>query len=522
MEVYEVGESMRRSRRIIAAIILVGVAAGASFWFLNRDSVVVDQYLTAPVTSEQIVNTVSTTGSIVDQYTYQVDTSGEMVLKQIAGVVTTSGAVPVNPKDDWTVAKINKKDGATVKKDQTIITLRNFDGSTRNITAPSNGQVLSVNTLEGFSASGAVATIGTGRILVSVSVTESELNSFIPNQPVAIAVNSSDQTTYGSVIFVSPVADSSVTQGASYRVLIEVAPGVFPDGVKSGMTATVEFPIADDDDVRYTNAKFIYEYEFSLNVDNEASLVSKNGSLVTSTPSLTSNLDSWRVAELPVQVGTFLTAGQTIAVLENFDGTKKTITAKESGYVRDIFTAPKALVSGSLIELGVAPVLAAVEVSEFDIGQLAVGQTATFSTSDQPEEFEAEVLSISSKALVDTSAVAKFKVYLKPLDSNASFRIGASVRANIILQATSSQKAVPVQALKEVNNEYVVEVLDSNGVAIERQVQVGVIGDEFVEIISGLELEEEVVIGNRAPQDVLPTQPTGPFGEGGNDSNETE
>jgi multidrug efflux pump subunit AcrA (membrane-fusion protein) len=248
-----------------------------------------------------------------------------MVLKQIAGVVTTSGAVPVDPKDDWTVAKINKKDGATVKKDQTIITLRNFDGSTRNITAPSNGQVLSVNTLEGFSASGAVATIGTGRILVSVSVTESELNSFITNQPVAIAVNSSDQTTYGSVIFVSPVADSSVTQGASYRVLIEVAPGVFPDGVKSGMTATVEFPIADDDDVRYTNAKFIYEYEFSLNVDNEASLVSKNGSLVTSTPSLTSNLDSWRVAELPVQVGAFLTAGQTIAVLENFDGTKKTV-----------------------------------------------------------------------------------------------------------------------------------------------------------------------------------------------------
>jgi multidrug efflux pump subunit AcrA (membrane-fusion protein) len=483
---------MRRSRRIIAAIILVGVAAGTSFWFLNRDSVVVDQYLTAPVTSEQIVNTVSTTGSIVDQYTYQVDTSGEMVLKQIAGVVTTSGTVPVNPKDDWTVAKINKKDGATVKKDQTIITLRNFDGSTRNITAPSNGQVLSVNTLEGFSASGAVATIGTGRILVSVSVTESELNSFIPNQPVAIAVNSSDQTTYGSVIFVSPVTDSSVTQGASYRVLIEVAPGVFPDGVKSGMTATVEFPIADNDDVRYTNAKFIYEYEFSLSVDNEASLVSKNGSLVTSTPSLTSNLDSWRV------------------------------TAKESGYVRDIFTAPKALVSGSLIELGVAPVLAAVEVSEFDIGQLAVGQRATFSTSDQPEEFEAEVLSISSKALVDTSAVAKFKVYLKPLDSNASFRIGASVRANIILQATSSQKAVPVQALKEVNNEYVVEVLDSNGVAIERQVQVGVIGDEFAEIISGLELEDEVVIGNRAPQDVLPTQPTGPFGEGGNDSNETE
>lgn len=514
----KIGVLMRRGRRIIVGIIAVGVLIGFGFWFLNRDQAVVDQFLTAPVTSEQIVNTVSTTGSIVDQYTYKIDTSGEMILTQIAGVATTSGGSVVDPIDDWTVAKINKNEGAAVSKGQTILTLRNFDGNTKNITAPSKGQVLSINTLEGFSISGEVARIGTGRVLVSVAVTESQLNKFIPNQPVAIAVNSSDQTTYGSVVFVSPVAQANLSGTARYKVLIQVAPGVFPDGIKSGMTATVEFPIAEDDDIRYTDATFIYEYEFSLNVDNEASLVSKNGTTVLSTPSAVTNKDNWRVEELPIQIGAFINIGETIAVLRNFDGSTQTVVAKAAGFVRDIYTAPGALVAGSLIEFGVSPILAVVDVSEFDIGQVDIGQTASFSTNDQQAEFAAEVISISSKATVDSSAVAKFKVYLKPLDSNASFRIGASVRANIILQESNAQKAVPVQALKQTNGQYSVEVIDSNGLAVGRDVEVGVIGDEFAEILSGLELGEEVVIGSKAPQEVLPTQPTGPFGEGGDDS----
>ena len=508
---------MRRGRQILIGFVIIGVLVSFGFWFLNRDQAVINQYLTAPVTSEQIVNTVSTTGSIVDQYTYNIDTSGEMILTQIAGVATTSSGVPVDPFDDWTVAKINKPEGASVSKGQTILTLRNFDGSTKNITAPSKGQVLAVSTLEGFSISGEVARIGTGRVLVSVSVTESQLNKFIPNQPVAIAVNSSDQTTYGSVVFVSPVA-TATGSGASYQILIQVAPGVFPEGIKSGMTATVEFPIAEDDDIRYTNATFIYEYEFSLNVDNEASLVAKNGTSVISTPSAVTNVDSWRVEELPVEIGSFLNGGETIAVLRNFDGSTQTVLAKESGYVRDIYTAPGALITGSIIEFGVGPILAVVEVSEFDIGQVEKGQTASFSTNDQQLDFAAEVKSISSKATADASAVAKFKVYLQPTDLSSNFRIGSSVRANIVLQSSQAERAVPVQALKIVDDEYSVEVVDSSGLAVSRQVEVGVIGDEFAEILSGLELNEEVVIGSRAPQDVLPTQPTGPFGEGGNDS----
>lgn len=509
---------MRRRRQIISVVLIVSILAGIGVWLSGRESGPVNQFLTTPVVSAEIVNSVSTTGSIVDQYTYQVDTSGELLLRQIAGSPTASSGVPTNPLDQWTTAKISRAEGSKISKGQTILSLKNFNGAIRNITAPSKGQVLSINTLAGLSVSGEVAKIGAGRILLSILVTENELDKFVPNQPVAIAVNSSDQTTYGSVVFISPRADSNSGSIASYKVLIQVAPSVFPEGIKSGMTATVEFSIEGDEDIRYTNARFIYEYEFSLNVENDAALVAKNGEIVSSIPSVVNNLDNWRVDSLNVSIGSYVEQGETIAVLRNFDGSRKTITAKEAGFVRDIFTAPKALVTGSIIELGVGPVLAAVDVSEFDIGQVEIGKSAIFSTNDQAIEFSAKVVAISAKATINTSAVANFKVFLEPVKNSESLRIGSSVRANIILESTNAQKAIPVQALKQVAGENVVEVLGPNGEAITRRVVVGVIGDQLIEVISGVDLNEEIIIGDRAPQEVLPTQQTGPFGEGGNRS----
>ena len=161
-------------------------------------------------------------------------------------------------------------------------------------------------------------------------------------------------------------------------------------------------------------------------------------------------------------------------------------------------------------------------MSEFDIGQIEIGQKATFTTNDQEFEFQAEVVSIAAKTTIDTSAVAKFKVYLTPLDTSKNLRIGSSVTANIILQSTSARFAIPVQALKQVDGQTSVDVLGLNGEAITRQVTVGVIGDQLAEIVSGLDLESQVIIGTRAPSETLPTQPTGPFGEGGNRSDDSE
>jgi macrolide-specific efflux system membrane fusion protein len=101
-------------------------------------------------------------------------------------------------------------------------------------------------------------------------------------------------------------------------------------------------------------------------------------------------------------------------------------------------------------------------------------------------------------------------------------RIGSSVRANIILESTQAQFAIPVQALKEVAGKFTVEVLAADLTAIAREVTVGVVGDQLVEIKSGLTAADQVIIGTKAPTDVLPTQETGPFGEGGNDSDEDD
>lgn len=508
---------MRRGRQIVAGLVIFGVIAGFSYWFINRDKPKLNQYLTAAVTSEQIVNTVSTTGSIVDQYTYLVNSEGDLSLTQISGVATSSGGFPSEPLDDWKIKDILAKEGSVVARGAPIIVLENFDKSTKRIVAPRRGEILAINSLPQLSVTGNLFTIGSGRKLLSVSVKEGDLVKFTNSQRAII-----DGDFPGKVVYVSTSATTNVEGDSAYQVLIAPESGEFQNSIKSGMTAQVEFLIEKEINPKYSTAKFIYEYEFEVDINNELTLSAKNGQLVPITTSSINNKDSWTVESLNVQLGDYLNAGDAIATLRNFDGTTKTVEAKEPGFVRDVFTAPQALLTGALIEIGVGPILAVVEVSEFDIGQVQIGQNASFSTNDQNEVFDAEVIAISSKAIADTSAVAKFKVYLEPVQTSANFRIGSSVRANIILQSINASKAVPVQALKQVNGAYTVEIIDQNGLAITRKVQVGVIGDEFAEIISGLDLAEELIIGSRAPQEVLPTQPTGPFGEGGNNSDDDD
>jgi outer membrane lipoprotein SlyB len=102
-----------RKRNIAIVAVVALVIGGGIYNFTNSNKDAVDTYLTVVAKAETIESSVSTTGSIVDEYTFNINADSPAVLTNIAGVATTSSGTPVSLSDTWTVSKINKNEGTS-------------------------------------------------------------------------------------------------------------------------------------------------------------------------------------------------------------------------------------------------------------------------------------------------------------------------------------------------------------------------------------------------------------------------
>jgi multidrug efflux pump subunit AcrA (membrane-fusion protein) len=80
-----------------------------------------------------------------------------------------------------------------------------------------------------------------------------------------------------------------------------------------------------------------------------------------------------------------------------------------------------------------------------------------------------------------------------------------SVTAKIILQSKKAAISVPLQALIEKGTSTFVQVLDSNNNPVDKEVKVGVTGSQLAEILSGIKLGDEVILGKQSVDGKLPT-----------------
>ena len=188
---------------VVSAILI----AGGIFYYTNSNKETLDTYLTVPAQAELIESSVSTTGSIVDQYTFNINADSPAVLTKIAGVATTSAGTPVSLSDTWVVNKINKDEGVKVAKGQSIVTLKNYDGTLQEIKSPVAGRVRAVNGIKGVSINGTVASVGAGKLLISIDVTETESTKLSLGLPIALAINSSNTLTSGYISSIKPWDD---------------------------------------------------------------------------------------------------------------------------------------------------------------------------------------------------------------------------------------------------------------------------------------------------------------------------
>ncbi|MDX3660412.1 HlyD family efflux transporter periplasmic adaptor subunit [Streptomyces sp. ID05-26A] len=132
-------------------------------------------------------------------------------------------------------------------------------------------------------------------------------------------------------------------------------------------------------------------------------------------------------------------------------------------------------------------------VSESDVSKLKADQAATVTVNAmQSQPIQAKVTQVD---LTPTTAnnVVQYGVTLTLTEPPAGLRPGQSASVEVTVAGATNVLAVPAAAVQTVDGASSVQVLE-NGAETRKTVEVGVRGDQYVEIKSGLSAGEEVVL----------------------------
>lgn len=151
------------------------------------------------------------------------------------------------------------------------------------------------------------------------------------------------------------------------------------------------------------------------------------------------------------------------------------------------------------------------KIDETDIGQIQVGQTATFTVDTYMDKtFTARVSKISQTDTSNTwnttgtssttssssssGSVIYYYVTLDVDDPNDELRIGMTARVDINTSEKENAMVVPIAALKTNDKGSYVLRVNSAGHTEQVPVTTGIYSDEFVEILSGLDVGDKISI----------------------------
>jgi HlyD family secretion protein len=145
-----------------------------------------------------------------------------------------------------------------------------------------------------------------------------------------------------------------------------------------------------------------------------------------------------------------------------------------------------------------------VQVSEVDINSISIGQPVTL-TFDAilGQEYHGEVLEATQAGTVE-EGVVNFTVTVELTDADSKVKPGMTAGVNIVVQELQDVLLVPNRAVRLVDGERVVYILE-NGQAATRQVRLGSSSDTM-SIVAG---------GDLAEGDLIILNPPAEFGPGG-------
>lgn len=149
------------------------------------------------------------------------------------------------------------------------------------------------------------------------------------------------------------------------------------------------------------------------------------------------------------------------------------------------------------------------KIDETDIGNVRVGQTATFTVNAFPDKkFTAKVSKISQTDVTtswDASSTSSVSVvyYYVTLDVDDPENLllpGMTAQVDIVTADKPDTLALPIAALKANASGAYVLLVKPDGSTVEQPVTTGIYSDEYVEILDGLSEGDRVENAYKAPQ----------------------
>jgi macrolide-specific efflux system membrane fusion protein len=170
-------------------------------------------------------------------------------------------------------------------------------------------------------------------------------------------------------------------------------------------------------------------------------------------------------------------------------------------------TAATSSQSGFVVVTDLKNLVVHANVSESDVSKLKGDQAATVTVNAMATQpIQAKVTQVDLTPTTSNNVV-QYGVTLTLTTPPDGLRPGQSASVEITVSSATNVLAVPAAAVQTVGNQSTVQVVE-NGAETRKTVEVGVRGDQYVEIKSGLTAGEEVVLPpvttstntNRQPQ----------------------
>jgi HlyD family secretion protein len=189
------------------------------------------------------------------------------------------------------------------------------------------------------------------------------------------------------------------------------------------------------------------------------------------------------------------------------------LTAPFAGTVTEAYPLPGDQVTSGTTAFRVddlSSLLVDVDLSEVDINSVAVGQAVTLSfDAILGKDYHGQVIKVSQAGVV-SNGIVNFTVTIELTDADDMVKPGMTAAVNIVIKEIQDAVLVPSRAVRLVNNNYVVYILQ-NGAPQQVSISLGSSSDTMSVVVGGDLKEGDEVILN--PPATL--QPGGGGGPGG-------
>jgi multidrug efflux pump subunit AcrA (membrane-fusion protein) len=205
---------------------------------------------------------------------------------------------------------------------------------------------------------------------------------------------------------------------------------------------------------------------------------------------------SLEVNQIEVTEGQSVEEGDLLFSYNSALGLPTQVRAIADGIVRSVDTSEGLGTSGQIVSVGSAVPVVSVFASEYDADLLDIGQKASIELDAINAVFEGAVISIGEVAK-SVSGIKQYEVLVEVTEIPTGARFGMSATAEIEVERSGAVLAIPMSALiGELPEVQLLVIGATGGQSVETvELELGTRGDTLVEVTSGLEAGDLVIVG---------------------------